>query len=235
VKNPVSQYVELFLQRENLGPESVEELAETMQQLAYSMPDGNGVDALLEAINILNRAAEARDIATAGHGAAVAHYAEMIANEMALAEEEVMDVVRAAHIHDIGKVLVPESILNKAGKLTRDEFRQVQQHAVLGARIAELIPAGVRVAALVRHHHERFDGAGYPDKLKGEKIPLGARILSVAEAYVQQTSERTYAARKSPTYALHELETLSGAQYDPDVVRAFLHRMRTTKTATAEA
>jgi diguanylate cyclase (GGDEF)-like protein len=234
-KNPVSQYVELFLQRENVGPESVEELAETMQQLAFSLPDGNGVDALLEAINILNRAAEARDIATAGHGAAVAHYAEMIANEMALAEEEVMDVVRAAHIHDIGKVLVPESILNKAGKLTRDEFRQVQQHAVLGARIAELIPAGVRVAALVRHHHERFDGAGYPDKLKGEKIPLGARILAVAEAYVQQTSERTYAARKSPVYALTELETLTGAQYDPAVVRAFLHRMRTTKTATAEA
>jgi HD-GYP domain-containing protein (c-di-GMP phosphodiesterase class II) len=87
----------------------------------------------------------------------------------------------------------------------------------------------------VRHHHERFDGAGYPDKLKGEKIPLGARILAVAEAYVQQTSERTYAARKSPVYALTELETLSGAQYDPAVVRAFLHRMRTTKTATAEA
>jgi diguanylate cyclase (GGDEF)-like protein len=234
-KNPVSQYVELFLQRENLGPEAVEELAETMQQLAYSMTDGNGVDALLEAINILNRAAEARDVATAGHGAAVAHYAEMIANELGLAEDEVMDVVRAAHIHDIGKVLVPESILNKAGKLTRDEFRQVQQHAVLGARLAELIPAGVRVAALVRHHHERFDGAGYPDKLRGDKIPLGARILAVAEAYVQQTSERTYATRKSPTYALNELETLSGAQYDPAVVRAFLHRMRTAKTATAEA
>jgi len=146
-----------------------------------------------------------------------------------------MDVVRAARVHDIGKVLVPESILNKAGKLTRDEFRQVQQHAVLGARIAELIPSGVRVAALVRHHHERFDGGGYPDKLRGEKIPLGARIIAVAEAYVQQTSERTYATRKSPVYALAELEALSGTQYDPNVVRAFLHRMRTMKSATTEA
>ncbi|PYX94373.1 MAG: hypothetical protein DMG67_01685 [Acidobacteria bacterium] len=234
-KNTVSQYVELFLQRENLGPEAVEELVETMQQLAYSIPDGSGVDAMLEAINILNRAAEARDVATAGHGASVAHYAEMIGNEMALGEEELMDVVRAARVHDIGKVLVPESILNKAGKLTRDEFRQVQQHAVLGARIAELIPSGVRVAALVRHHHERFDGAGYPDKLRGEKIPLGARIIAVAEAYVQQTSERTYATRKSPVYALAELEALSGTQYDPNVVRAFLHRMRTMKSATTEA
>ncbi len=234
-KNTVSQYVELFLQRENLGPESVEELVETMQQLAYSIPDGSGVDAMLEAINILNRAAEARDIATAGHGASVAHYAEMIGNEMALGEEELMDVVRAARVHDIGKVLVPESILNKAGKLTRDEFRQVQQHAVLGARIAELIPSGVRVAALVRHHHERFDGGGYPDKLRGEKIPLGARIIAVAESYVQQTSERTYATRKTPVYALAELEALSGAQYDPNVVRAFLHRMRTMKSATTEA
>jgi len=234
-KNAVSQYIELFLQRENIGPESVEELVDTMQELAYAIPDGSGVDALLEAVNILNRAAESRDVATAGHGAAVAHYAEMIANEMALPEEELTDMLRAARIHDIGKVLVAESILNKAGKLTRDEFRQIQQHSVLGARIAELIPGGVRVAALVRHHHERFDGGGYPDKLRGENIPMGARMIAVAEAYVQQTSERSYAARKNPAQALAELEAMSGTQFDPAVVQAFLRRMRNIKTVVAEA
>jgi len=234
-KNAVSQYVELFLQRENIGPESVEELVDTMQELAYAIPDGSGVDALLEAVNILNRAAESREVATAGHGAAVAHYAEMIANEMALPDEELADMLRAARIHDIGKVLVAESILNKAGKLTRDEFRQVQQHSVLGARIAELIPGSLRVAALVRHHHERFDGAGYPDKLRSEDIPLGARIIAVAEAYVQQTSERSYAARRNPAQALAEVEAMSGTQFDPAVVRAFLRRMRNMKTVVAEA
>ena len=234
-KNAVSQYVELFLQRENIGPESVEELVDTMQELAYAIPDGSGVDALLEAVNVLNRAAESRDVATAGHGAAVAHYAEMIANEMALSEEELTDILRAARIHDIGKVLVAESILNKTDKLTRDEFRQIQQHSVLGARIAELIPGGVRVAALVRHHHERFDGGGYPDKLRGEHIPMGARMIAVAEAYVQQTSERSYAVRKNPAQALAELEAMSGTQFDPAVVRAFLRRMRNMKTVVAEA
>jgi len=233
-KNAVTQYVELFLQRENIGPEAVEELVDTMQQLAYSIVDGSGVDALLEAINMLNRAAESRDVATAGHGASVAHYAEMVGNEMGLSEEELADVTRAARIHDIGKVLVPESILNKAGKLSRDEFRQVQQHSVLGARIAELVPGGLRVATLIRHHHERFDGSGYPDKLRGEKIPLGARLIAVAEAYVQQTSERTYATRKGPAQALAELEALSGTQYDSAVVKAFLHKMRSLKPVTAE-
>jgi HD-GYP domain-containing protein (c-di-GMP phosphodiesterase class II) len=213
----------------------VEELVDTMQQLTYSMVDGSGVDALLEAINMLNRAAESRDISTAGHGAAVAHYAEMIGQEMGLSEEDLTDLMRASHIHDIGKVLVPEVILNKAGKLSRDEFRQVQQHSVLGARIAELIPGGLRVAAIVRHHHERFDGSGYPDKLRGEKIPIGASILAVAESYVQQTSERTYAARKGPAQALAELESLSGTQYDPAVIKAFLHKMRSLKAVAAEA
>jgi len=118
--------------------------------------------------------------------------------------------------------------------LSRDEFRQVQQHSVLGARIAELVPGGLRVATLIRHHHERFDGSGYPDKLRGDKIPLGARLIAVAEAYVQQTSERTYATRKGPAQALAELEALSGTQYDPAVVKAFLHKMRSLKPVTAE-
>lgn len=234
-KNAITQYVELFLQRENLGPESVEELVSTMQQLTFSITDGSGVDALLEAVNILNRAAESRDIATAGHGAAVAHYAEMIGMGIGLPDEELADLARAAHIHDIGKVLVPEGILNKAGKLSRDEFRQVQQHSVLGARIAEIVPGGLRVATLVRHHHERFDGTGYPDKIRGDKIPVGARIIAVAETYVQLTSERTYATRKGPAQALAELEMLSGSQFDPDVVKAFLHKMRSLKAVTAEA
>jgi len=234
-KNPISQYVESFLQRENIGPESVEELADKMQQLSYSILDSSAVEALREALNTLNRAAESRDVSGAGHGAAVAHYAEMIANEMVVSEEEMADIIAAARMHDLGKVLVPETILGKTGKLTRDEFRQVQQHAVLGARLAELVPGGLRVASFIRHHHERFDGAGYPDKIKGEKIPLGARIIAAAEAYVQQTSERAYAERKAPAQALAELEELSGAQFDPDVVRAFLRRMRSLKTVGVEA
>ncbi|HUK86600.1 MAG TPA: HD domain-containing phosphohydrolase, partial [Terriglobales bacterium] len=104
-------------------------------------------------------------------------------------------------------------------------------HAELGARIVETIPGGAQLAPLVRHHHERFDGHGYPEGLAGEQIPLGARIIAVAEAYVNMTADRPYASVKSPSEAMVELESLSGTQFDGMLVRILIRRLKGEKTA----
>jgi HD-GYP domain-containing protein (c-di-GMP phosphodiesterase class II) len=133
----------------------------------------------------------------------------------------------------VGKILIPEALLNKEERLNDNEMRMLQMHPVLGARIVGTIPGSSRIVASVRHHHERPDGMGYPDRLKGDAIPLGARILSVAEAYAHITIDRPYAAKRTPSQAFAELERLSGTQFDAMVVRMFLNYMRRTKVMKA--
>jgi HD-GYP domain-containing protein (c-di-GMP phosphodiesterase class II) len=126
-------------------------------------------------------------------------------------------------LHDIGKVSVNEGILNKPSKLTEEEFAKVKQHAPAGAKImlseAEALQ---RLAATVRHHHEHFDGTGYPDGIAGEKIPLEARIMSVIDVFDAMTHERSYRKALSREEAIAELERGAGTQFDPEVVKAFL-------------
>jgi len=221
----ISSYVEGFLQRERTGPESSDELVTTLRKLGSSVKDGSAAEVLMDAVRTLNRAAEARET-VAGHGEAVARYAEIIARELALSEDEASDLTFAARVHDVGKIIVPEQILNKPSSLTEDEYHLVKTHTMVGAQIIATIPASQRMCQFVRHHHERFDGDGYPDALKGEQIPLGARIIAVAEAYVDMMTERPYAGARPQNEAIDELESLAGLQFDGMVVRILVRQLR---------
>ena len=142
---------------------------------------------------------------------------------MGLSSEQVRNIRIAGLLHDIGKVTINDGILNKPGKLTEEEFAKVKQHAPAGARImlseAEALQ---HLAAIVRHHHERFDGKGYPDGIAGEHIPLEARIMSVVDVFDAMTHERSYRKALSREETIAELERGAGTHFDPAVVKAFL-------------
>jgi putative nucleotidyltransferase with HDIG domain len=149
-------------------------------------------------------------------------YAVAIAREMGLDEHEMHTLRHTALLHDIGKIGISESILQKPGKLTDEEFRFIQCHPVLGAHILESIEFLREVRSQMKHHHEKFDGSGYPDGLAGSAIPLGARIISVADTYDAMTSTRPYRQGLAHEVALEELKRCSGTQFDPAVVDAFV-------------
>ncbi|MBV9087306.1 MAG: diguanylate cyclase [Acidobacteriaceae bacterium] len=225
----LASYIEGFLQHEHTGRDSTEELVSALKRI--SSISGDDEEALRAAVRTLTRAAETREV-SAGHCDRVAKYAEMIGHDLLMTDEEMADLVFASRVHDVGKIMVPERILNKPGALTEDEYKLVKQHALIGAEIVAAIPGGDRVEAIVRHHHERFDGSGYPNGLRGEEIPLGARIIAVAEAYSNMITERPYADIKSPAAAIAELEQMSGTQFDGMIVRVLTHQLRAERMAT---
>jgi diguanylate cyclase (GGDEF)-like protein len=234
-KQMIMAAMESFLQHDRSGPEAEEELLAMVGKLNAALREMGSLDLLKEAVRTLTIAAEAREIHGSGHGEAIARYAEAIANELSLPQDELDDLVYAARVHDVGKIVIPERILNKATALTADEFAIIKQHPGLGARVVEAAGASGRIRETVRHHHEHFDGSGYPDGLKGEHIPLGARIISVCEAFVNMTSERSYATLKSPTEAVAELEELSGTRYDGMLVRILIRHLRGEKVARSRS
>jgi putative nucleotidyltransferase with HDIG domain len=164
---------------------------------------------------------EARDRYTAGHSAAVAIYARDIAVRLGLSEGEQQKAHLCGLVHDIGKVGLPPALLEKRGPLTLDERRQMQQHAEIGERILAKVDNYTEIARIVRHHHERFDGAGYPDRLSGDDIPLISRIIAVADAYNAMTSDRPYRDAMPPNVARIRLARAVGSQFDTAVVAAF--------------
>lgn len=178
--------------------------------------------AFLNAITSLAYALEAKDTYTSGHSDRVTDIAVAIAKKMSLSQEMVEKIRLAGLIHDIGKIGVKESILNKEGKLTEDEFLHVQEHCAAGDRILSPIVEDREILEMARHHHEHYDGSGYPDGLKGEDISLGARILTVADAYDAMTSERSYRKSMSDNNARSEIARCRGSQFDPKVADAFL-------------
>jgi HD-GYP domain-containing protein (c-di-GMP phosphodiesterase class II) len=135
--------------------------------------------------------------------------------------EQLDELTRAAELHDIGKAAIPDAILNKPGPLDGDEWLFMRRHTIIGERILAEAPALVPVAALVRASHERWDGAGYPDGLAGDQIPLGARVIMVCDAFHAMTNRRAYSVALSPEAALDELRRGGGTQFDPLVVDAF--------------
>jgi putative nucleotidyltransferase with HDIG domain len=185
------------------------------------------VNETLERANIsfagaLIAALDARDKYTAGHSAAVAVYAREIARELALPSEDQDRIHLTGLVHDIGKVGLPPGILEKPGALTTEERSIMEQHSVIGERILSRVEDYADdIAVIVRHHHERFDGGGYPDKLKGTKIPLMARIIAVADAYDAMTSARPYRDAMPRGVALARLVEGAGSQFDESVVNAF--------------
>jgi response regulator RpfG family c-di-GMP phosphodiesterase len=174
-----------------------------------------------ESLRALAAALDAQDPYTEGHSRRVARHAAMVARELHLSDEEVERVRTAAAMHDVGKLRVPPALLSKPGRLTPDEFDAIKCHATEGATIVAGL-GDAELAAIVRHHHERFDGTGYPSGLGGANIPLGARIVAVADTFDAITSIRPYRGAAPHKQALDHLLQASGTQLDPAAVRAFL-------------
>jgi PAS domain S-box-containing protein/diguanylate cyclase (GGDEF)-like protein len=168
------------------------------------------------------------------HAARVARLAESTARRLGLDEEEVWHVRLAAELHDVGKAAVPEMLLDKPGVLDQAEWSFIKRHTLIGERIVGAAPALACVGQMIRSSHERPDGTGYPDGLSGESIPLGARIVGVADAFDAMTSDRPYARARSAEYAIGELRRCAGSQFDPRVVEAFV-ASATAKLAEEEA
>jgi putative two-component system response regulator len=179
----------------------------------------------LSAIDSLVRTMEERDPYTAGHSRRVRSYSLRLGRALRLDDRQMRELSLAAKMHDIGKVGVPEAILNKPGPLTPDETVAVRKHPIIGERILRPIVRNQAVLAAIRGHHERIDGTGYPDRLKGPKIPLLARVITVADCYDALTSARAYRAPLSRAQALEELRMASGTHFQPEFVRAFVELM----------
>lgn len=177
----------------------------------------------LSTIEALALAIDAKDQVTHGHIRRVQRYTMALANALGVQEEKQLDALKAAALlHDTGKLAVPEYILNKPGPLTPAEFERMKVHAAVGADILKSIDFPYPVEPIVRHHHENWDGSGYPGGLKGQQIPVGARILSVVDCYDALTSDRPYRPRYSRQHAEQVLKERRGKWYDPWVVDAFL-------------
>jgi diguanylate cyclase (GGDEF)-like protein len=178
-----------------------------------------------QARDVLMRTMQAKQPSLHEHSSHVAELAVGVARRFGLTAEEVDEVARAAELHDVGKVGVPDAILDKPGALDPQEWEFMRQHTILGERILNAATALRPVARLVRSSHERWDGTGYPDQLEGVQIPRGSRIVAVCDAYEAMTADRTYRGALSPAAAAEELRSGAGTQFDPEVVEAFLEEL----------
>lgn len=179
----------------------------------------------LSVIGALVGALEAKDPYTQGHSTATMFHAVALARKFALPEEDVAAVQLAALFHDIGKIGIPENILTKPGPLAPDEWESMKEHTVIGANLLAHVPTLQRVRPIIQAHHERYDGTGYPDHLRGDAIPFTAQIISVADSFHAMTSARSYRPAMSRAAALAELRRCGGTQFNPVVVQAFIELM----------
>lgn len=170
----------------------------------------------------LSNAVDARDSYTAGHSTRVAEISLEIGKVLGLSEERLSDLEYAALFHDIGKIGIPDYILNKNGKLTDDEYDKIKQHPDIGVGILKTIDFMIEGLSAIHYHHERYDGKGYPAGIKGENIPLGARIIAIADTYDAMTSNRTYRNGLSHKAAVNEILNNKGLQFDGKLVDAFI-------------
>ncbi|MCD5406820.1 MAG: HD domain-containing protein [Desulfotomaculum sp.] len=154
------------------------------------------------------------------------YYTEVLARQLALAENDIKHLKYGAFIHDIGKINIDMSILLKPGRLTNQEFAIIKQHPVTGAGIAQEIPALHRSIPVIKYHHERYDGRGYPEGLAGADIPLWGRIAAIADSFDAMTTKRTYKEAFTYQYAIDELIKNSGTQFDPELVDEFIKSVK---------
>lgn len=203
------------------GQDEVAVLARQINRLAATL-SSEREEMLLSAIESLVTALEAKDTYTYGHSSQVSSMSYAIAKQVGMSEQEIFNVRIAALLHDIGKIGVPDKILNKPGRLDTEERLIIEKHPEIGSRILVGIPALINVTEIVRHHHERWDGKGYPDALAGKTIPLGARIIAIADTYQAMTSDRPYRKGMATTNAMAEIRRCAGSQFDPTLVSVFL-------------
>jgi putative nucleotidyltransferase with HDIG domain len=187
----------------------------------HARTNGDSVERRAELVGQLAAAVDAQDPYTDGHSRRVARRAAMVARRMGLPDAQVAKVRAAAAVHDVGKLRIPAEVLNKPGNLTNAEFEIVKRHVEAGAEIVACM-GDPELTAIVRHHHERIDGRGYPSGLAGDQVPLGARIIAVADTFDALTSARPYRPASPHKQAIEILRSEAGTQLDPDAVRAFL-------------
>lgn len=197
-----------------------QQLAEANEQLR---------EAYYGTIESLRLAVDAKDTYTKNHSDRVSYYSVMIGKQLGMNENDLETLKQGALFHDIGKIGIPDAILQKPGKLTDEEYDDIKNHPSIGAKI--LAPAKIfsDLIPMVLHHHERYDGKGYPVGLSGEDIPLMARIVCVADSFDAMTSDRSYRPRFKVIEALEEIERCKGAQFDPLIVDAFMIALRENK------
>jgi diguanylate cyclase (GGDEF)-like protein/putative nucleotidyltransferase with HDIG domain len=230
------------------GPEAFEEIYSRLKQFTESLAATETTDAakspevpsslppaVLDTVTSLAFAIDAKDHYTQGHSQKVSAYAALIAEALDMSDAEVEEIRLGAVLHDIGKVAIPENILNKSGPLNPDEWDTMKSHVIFGAKILDPLTPLARVREMVLHHHEFFDGSGYPNALSGEQIPLGARIIAVADAFDTITSDRTYKKARPAAEALAELERCANAQFDGKIVSLFVRTMRQLPNPIIEA
>src|SRR6266446_4534038 len=225
------------------GPEGFEEINSRLKQFTESLAATEGTNgkpsstaslqgphalpqAVLDTVTSLAFAIDAKDHYTQGHSQKVSAYAALIAEALGMSDAEIEEIRLGAVLHDVGKVAIPENILNKNGPLNPEEWETMKSHVKFGAKTLDPLTPLARIREMVLHHHEFFDGSGYPEALTGEGIPLGARIIAVADAYDTITSDRTYKKARNATDALAELERCANAQFDGAIVKLFVHTMR---------
>lgn len=198
---------------ESLVKARTDQLQATMANLERSY------DITLEA---LGDALDLKDAETEGHSRRVTAFTIAIAKAMGLPQEQIPMIARGAFLHDIGKMAIPDAILRKPGKLTPDEITTMQEHCYKGYQIVKKIPFLADACEIIYSHQERYDGTGYPRRLKGKEIPLGARIFSIADTLDAIMSDRPYRPRQTFQAAREEIKKWSGRQFDPEVVKVFL-------------
>ena len=176
----------------------------------------------VRSIDAMIKALEAKDFYTRGHSQRVTLYSMAIAAELGMKGQELEDLHRASVLHDLGKIGVREAVLNKPGRLTEEEFGEIVRHPETAVRILEPIPFFRPLLPAILHHHERFDGKGYPSRLAGRSIPLASRIMAIADTFDAMTSTRAYRKALPVADAIAEIRRCSGTQFDPDIVPAFL-------------
>ena len=190
-----------------------EELAETNDKLEK---------AYLESVQTLRYTVEAKDSYTRGHSDRVSEYSVLIGKKVGLSEEELKILKIGGLFHDIGKIGIPDSILQKNAKLTDDEYSEIKNHPSIGAHILGAASIFQDIIPIVKHHHERFDGRGYPSGLKGEEIPYMARIAAIADTFDAMTSKRSYRNALELNTVIEEIERCKGTQFDPKLADVFL-------------
>lgn len=208
----------LFITLRRIYDDSTETIRD--QTMALAGAYGELRDTYDATLRALATALDTRDNETAGHAQRVTRLAVRLGQELGLDPAALQELERGAMLHDIGKIGVPDAILRKPGPLTDEEWALMRRHAAFGAAMLDGIPFLSDAVPLVRHHHERWDGRGYPDGLAGEAIPLGARIFAVADAFDAMTSERPYRRPMTLAQARAELARCAGSQFDPAVVAA---------------
>jgi len=180
-------------------------------------------ESFLGAMVALGYALEAKDVYTSGHSRKVSALSKALATELGISQDNIERIRLAGLLHDIGKIGIRESVLNKPGRLTDEEYNQIKPHPQIGVRILAPIVEDTSILDIVRHHHERYDGKGYPDSLRCNEIPIGASILAVADTYDALTSSRPYREAMCSEKACKEIARCSGSQFVPEVSEVFLN------------